>query len=109
MTESDDYTRDANVHGPDGKMRLCASECDTCIFAPPGVRLPLRPGRLRDLIADARLRESYIVCHATMAAGSSPAVCRGFSDRFSTNPLRVFRRLGAVVEISPPSTKEARP
>lgn len=88
------------AHDPDGKLRLCASMCSTCIFEVPGRRLPLRPGRLRDLIANARRRESYVVCHATFA---SPAVCRGFFDRFSTNQLRIFGRLGAIVEIAPPS------
>lgn len=39
-----------------GKSRLLSRQCDTCVFA-PGNKMHLAPGRLRDLVAEARSRD----------------------------------------------------
>jgi hypothetical protein len=104
-TDDDDAqptTARTDVHGPDGKMNVCAVECSTCIFnTTPANVLHLRPGRLRQLIESCRRRDTYVVCHSTMDT-AQPAVCRGFFDRFSSNAIRIFGRLDAIVYINPP-------
>lgn len=59
-----------------GKSRL-SRQCDTCVFAHDNKMH--RTGRLRGLVAEARGRESIIVCHSTLphyklpGDGQSPA------------------------------------
>jgi hypothetical protein len=86
------------------KTRLLARECDTCIFR-PGNLMHLAPGGLKQLVAEARDRAGYIICHSTLPAVDSPvppAVCRGFADRYSTPQLQLMQRLWGFVEVPPP-------
>ena len=108
MSGDEDYETSPSYDITDratGKPRLCASECSTCIFnAQSPVTLGLRRGRLKSLIDSARRGGSYVVCHSTFS--STPAACRGFVDRYSTNLIRIIERLGGWVEIPAPSLKE---
>jgi hypothetical protein len=45
-------------------------------------------------------QDGAIVCHSTF--GADEAVCRGFYERYSTNPIRWAERLGAIREVDPP-------
>ncbi|MDH6466074.1 hypothetical protein M2302_006280 [Micromonospora sp. A200] len=95
-----------SVGDPDlGKSRLLSRQCDTCVFA-PGNKMHLAPGRLRDLVAEARARESFIVCHSTLPhyrhPDAQPAICRGFADRYRTQALRFIERLFGFIEVDPP-------
>lgn len=109
MSDDDYYEEEDsssyNITDPvTGKPRLCASECSTCIFnAQSPVTRGLRRGRLKSLIDSARQGGSYVVCHSTFGEGA--AACRGFVDRYSTNLIRIFERLGGWVEVEPPSLK----
>ncbi|OIJ84534.1 hypothetical protein [Streptomyces colonosanans] len=47
-----------------GTVRLCARLCDTCIFR-PGNLMDLQPGRVADMVSQARQAEGHVVCHAT--------------------------------------------
>ncbi|MDG4803633.1 hypothetical protein [Micromonospora sp. WMMD980] len=89
-----------------GKSRLLSRQCDTCIFA-PGDKMHLAAGRLRDLVAETRRRESFIICHSTLPhylyTDAEPAICRGFADRYHTQALRLMERLWGFVEVDPPS------
>src|SRR2546430_5700528 len=74
------------------KTRLLSRQCATCIFQ-PGNPMSLTPGRLRDLVDQARTRDSFIICHETLPyadppPGVRPAVCRGFHDRYDTAALQ---------------------
>lgn len=92
--------------GDAGKPRVLKEECGTCIYGPTHGHL--RPGRLREITNEALRAGSYIVCHSTLPGtpgAATPAVCRGFYDRFSTNFIRIMLRLGGFVEIPVP-TKE---
>jgi hypothetical protein len=105
MDEMDEEEPSYSITDPvTGKPSMCAEMCVTCIFRPDSpVTKGLRRGRLRQLIADTRRRESYIVCHSTFNA--QPAICRGFYDRYSTNLLRILERLGGFTMIQPPKEK----
>ncbi|MFC8906532.1 hypothetical protein [Micromonospora sp. NPDC057140] len=87
------------------KTRRLARECDTCIFK-PGNLMRLSEGRLRDLVAEARRNESFVVCHDTLPhyrnRDVKPAICRGFADRYSTQALQVIERLFGFIEVDPP-------
>ncbi|MEV7264664.1 hypothetical protein AB0N38_14040 [Micromonospora aurantiaca] len=91
---------------PTMRPRLLAEMCGTCVFR-PGNLMHLRPGRLAELVRDALTRDSFIVCHSTLPGmapdGYTPAICRGFADRYSTNALRIIGRLRAFVEVDPPA------
>ncbi|MET8837544.1 hypothetical protein ABZV78_27025 [Micromonospora sp. NPDC004540] len=88
-----------------GKSRLLSRQCDTCIFN-RGNLMHLAPGRLRDLVTEARQRESFIVCHDTLPQyrhpQAKPAICRGFADRYRTQALQLIERLFGFVEVDPP-------
>lgn len=88
-----------------GKTRLLSRQCDTCILS-RGNPMGLVPGRLRDLVDQARASAGYIICHETLpeygAPGTRPSICRGFHDRYDTQALQVIRRLWGFVEIDPP-------
>ncbi|WBB78580.1 HAD domain-containing protein [Micromonospora sp. WMMD882] len=87
------------------KSRLLSRQCATCIFR-PGNPMRLADGGLRDLVAEARQNESFVICHDTMpshrGAGVKPAICRGFADRYSTQALQVIARLLGFIEVDPP-------
>ena len=88
-----------------GKTRLLAEQCITCIFR-PGNLMFLGPGRLRQLVDEARSSAGYIICHETLPYADSPvppAICRGFADRYSTWQLQIIGRLWGFVEVEPPN------
>lgn len=110
--EAEDETPDHDVYDERSRMRMCAAECSTCIFR-PGNLMHLRPGALRTLVGEARAANTVIVCHSTIAplapAGTAPAACRGFTDRYSTNAVRVMGRIGGIVEVEPPTIHLGEP
>jgi hypothetical protein len=91
------------------KTRLLARECDTCIFKPANP-MHLEPGRLKQLLTQARGEAGYIICHSTLPYAASPvppAICRGFADRYHTWQLQVIQRLWGFVEVQPPDPAPA--
>lgn len=80
MADRHNVFREVRVH-------VKAEKCATCIFR-PGNLMRLEPGRVEDMVAQAKRAESVIVCHSTLATGKN-AVCRGFFDRHATIPLRL--------------------
>jgi len=57
----------------------------------------LEPGRLADMVTEARANASAIICHSTLYQdGVDNAVCRGFYDRYRTQPLQIADRLGLI-------------
>jgi hypothetical protein len=100
-----------SVGDPDTmRTRLLARMCATCIFR-PGNPMHLHPGRLRDLVDQARCGDGFIVCHSTLPGmapdGLKPAVCRGFADRYDTQALQIMGRLFGFDEIEPPNVDYA--
>lgn len=92
-----------------GKTRLLARQCDTCIFRPRNP-MHLEPGRLHDLVAEARSQQTFIVCHDTLPAvnpHAAPAICRGFHNRYTTQALQIIGRLWGFLEVEPPGTDGA--
>lgn len=83
----------------DGKIYVCAEMCSTCIFR-KGNLMQLKSGRVRGMVDDARKDQSTIVCHKTLDGDN--AACRGFFDRFPTQPLQIAERLGLIREVPPP-------
>jgi hypothetical protein len=88
------------------RTRLLTRMCATCIFR-PGNPMRLTPGRLRDLVAQARAAHGFIVCHSTLPGMAppqvKPAICRGFADRYDTQALQIMGRLFGFDEIEPPA------
>lgn len=92
--EWDDEEEEApSCRGPKG-LRIQREQCDTCIFR-AGNHMSLRPGRVREMLAEVRRTESYVVCHKTLEDAVG-AVCRGSYDAAYTQPLRIADRLGYV-------------
>ena len=91
-----------------GRTRLLSRQCATCIFR-PGNPMHLTPGRLHQLVTDARTEQGYIICHDTLPdyrPGGLPAICRGFHDRYDTQALQVIRRLWGFLEADPPAADD---
>jgi hypothetical protein len=85
------------------KTRLLSRECPTCIFR-PGNLMHLSPGRLREMVTEARRRSGYIICHSTLPNyrdGAEPAICRGFANRYTTPQLQLITLLWGFVEVDP--------
>jgi len=62
--------------------------------------MDLTPGRVKEMVEQSQTANSAIVCHSTL--GGRPkrnAVCRGFYDKFPTQPLQVAQRLGMIEEV----------
>lgn len=87
-------------------MHVLAERCASCIFR-PGNLMRLEPGRLAEIVSEARAADSAIICHET--AGADEAVCRGFADRWQTTPLQVADRLGFLELVPPPVEWWVRP
>lgn len=86
----------------DGRVYVCSEMCETCVFR-PGNRMQLKSGRVKGMVEGARASESTIVCHATLyEPGVDNAACRGFFDRYPTQPLQIAERLGLVEFVDPP-------
>lgn len=81
----------------DGVIRVAKEMCPTCIFR-PGNLMKLDPGRVKDMVEDARKNDSAIICHDTLDQPLQ-AVCRGYFDSYETQPLQVAKRLGMVLEV----------
>jgi hypothetical protein len=98
------------------KTRLLSRQCATCIFR-PGNPMSLAPGRLRDLVNQARARGSFVICHETLPCadpptqcpGEVPPSCRGFHDRYDTAALQTARRLWGFVDVDPSTSVSAEP
>lgn len=88
----------------DGHVHVCSELCSTCVFR-KGNLMQLQPGRVRDMVDEARRNDSTIVCHQTLNTGKE-AGCRGFFDRFPTTPLQLAFRLGLVKFVDPNTIKE---
>jgi hypothetical protein len=54
------------------------------------------------MVDSARAEESAIICHKTLDGDN--AVCRGFFDRYPTQPLQIAERLGLITQIDPDIT-----
>jgi hypothetical protein len=101
-----DATPDRELH-----RRWSASDEPVCRLAlvqrSTGNPMQLVPGRLSEMVREARAREGFIVCHDTLPYGPhpgyGPAVCRGFYDRYDTRALQVAHRLWGVVDVPPPA------
>jgi hypothetical protein len=55
----------------------------------------LMPGRVSEMVSEARTNDSAIVCHATLD-DPEQAVCRGFFDKHPTQPLQIAERLDMI-------------
>jgi hypothetical protein len=93
-----------------GKTRRLSRQCDTCIFR-PGNPMHLDPGGLKDIVDGSIDAGSYIICHETLPgmapAEVSPAICRGFHDRYTTSALRIMARLWGFIDVEPPTMPPA--
>lgn len=91
----------------DGRPRLLAEKCSTCIFR-PGNPMHLRRGRVAEMVRDSVAGGGAITCHKTLPYGDHPdfgeAMCRGFYDTVGerSNIIRVMHRLGGFLEVAPP-------
>ena len=86
------------------RFRLLAAQCSTCVGR-PGNLMRLNPGRLRDLVSEAKAADGYIVCHQTLPGappGVRPAICRWFYDRYGTAALQIAGRMFGFTEVPPP-------
>jgi hypothetical protein len=83
-----------------GKVYVCSEMCETCVFR-PGNQMHLRPGRLKQLIAENIENDAGITCHKTLLQ-EERAVCRGFFDRYKTTPLRLAEALSMIEYLDPP-------
>ena len=81
----------------DGKIHVMEEQCRTCIFRPSNL-MQLEPGRVAQMVRDAKADESCIPCHSTLYLRGKPkhAVCRGFFDRHATAPLQIAERLELI-------------
>jgi hypothetical protein len=80
----------------DGRVHVRRELCSSCIFR-PGNLMELRSGRVRQMVTEARMSDSAIICHQKLDGPN--AVCRGFYERWSTTPLLLAHALDLVEEV----------
>jgi hypothetical protein len=78
----------------DGKLHVQAERCSSCIFR-PGDLMSLRPGRVRNMVEQARADDSAVVCHQTLER-SIGSLCRGSVEAFAPTAFQVADRLGLI-------------
>lgn len=88
----------------DGKVHVCKTMCDTCIFRPGNV-MSLEAGRVEQMVKTSTKRQSAIICHSTTEG--LRAVCHGFFKLHPTQPLQLAERLG-VIEWDEPLSLHAK-
>jgi hypothetical protein len=82
---------------------VLAEQCQTCIFH-PGNPMHLQPGRVKGMVDAALQDQAAITCHSTLYRDDvEPAVCRGFFDKYETQPLQVAGRMNLIEEDPVPS------
>lgn len=92
---------DDNDHHPvfrEGIVHVMREQCSTCIFK-PGNLMSLQPGRVAQMVRDAKAGDSVIPCHHTIhVRDERPAICRGYWDRHHTDvwTLRLANDMGIV-------------
>lgn len=84
----------------DGKVHVIKEHCKTCVFL-PGNRMFLSPGQLKRMVDESNAEEAAIPCHKTL--DREEAICRGFFDLQSTQPIQVATRLGFVKFVGAPT------
>jgi len=106
--EAEDTVSDRDVLDEDGKPRVLADQCITCVFR-PGNLMHLRPGRLRDMVTNALNAGTWITCHQTLPYHPDnpgwQAICRGFHDRYGhwSLALQLLQRIRGITEIELPT------
>lgn len=97
------------------QFRVNAEKCTTCLFNPGRMQ-----NGMREIIEDARRRESFVQCHETYewgnftpAEGVQTSMCRGYWDAYREEQygLRLMDQAGGLmVEVpAPPVPDDTRP
>lgn len=95
--------RPGDVIGGDGRVRVLAPACSTCIYGPGSIVSPAR----RDEVTAANLAaDALLTCHHTLPGMSDdmdPAVCAGFWARHWRDVItgRLAYLIG-ITRITPP-------
>jgi hypothetical protein len=96
------------------QYRVNADKCTTCLFNPSRME-----NGMREVIDDARKRDSFVQCHETYrwgyfipAKGVKTSMCRGYWDAYRREQygLRLLDDCGAMVDVpTPPTPEDTRP
>lgn len=99
---------------PSLQFRVNAEKCATCLFNPGRMQ-----NGMRDVIDDARRRESFVQCHETYewsdftpAEGVETSMCRGYWDAYREEQygLSILDQSGYITEVpAPPVPDDTRP
>ena len=85
----------------EGEVHVLEDKCSNCIFRKvnDGRILGLAPGRVAEMVLQARATGSVIPCHQTIRRRDvRPAICRGYWDLpLRVQLLQIAERLGIVV------------
>lgn len=113
--DEDDDEEAQVVWTPEGRVRLMARRCDTCIFR-GGNRMNLMPGRVKAMAEGVARDEGYITCHDTLSynVGDLPgAICRGMEQHPQAGPRSMFLRIavayGEITLLHPDGREETVP
>lgn len=106
--EDDDEQMPKVADPATGTVRVMRRRCETCIYRRE-TRRTLGPS-VPALIAEARVRDGFVVCHESLASWQVegvlilPAICHGYANQYpDTYALRIARALGRVEPIDPPT------
>lgn len=100
-------------------MKVMARDCDTCVFSKAS---PVRAGRMAQLRAQWRARDTHQVCHHSAVwdeddpedgPPDETVVCHGFfehefMERGTGQMLRISERLGGFEFVEPPTIAQLR-
>lgn len=93
----------------DDRVHVMADKCKSCIFRSvnDGRIMGLEPGRVGNMVVEARANESVIPCHNTIYTDEvEPAICRGYWDLPIRPALLDLAEAMGVVEFDPVPGKE---
>lgn len=98
----------SNVYNEDEhKLHVMSDRCSTCIFR-PGNLMMLEPGRVAEMVREAKANESVIPCHQTiLGQRDQQAVCNGYFEAHGSAvaSIRLAVAMG-IIQYDAPSEKE---
>lgn len=86
-----------------GRVRVCASRCETCIFWTDG-RSAVDPERAKEVVNRNLEVDALLTCHSTLDT-ETPAVCAGFWAKHRNDVLagRFAQMFCGISRMAPPS------
>jgi hypothetical protein len=78
-------------------LKVCASQCDQCLFSKNRI---VSEARMKEILKDCTRKDTYFICHKGTITGEE-IICAGFYEKFSSQMIRIAGRLNCIEFVKP--------